>query len=165
MLLHRQGPYLGHGNKCNTTVRQLATLCLICLHSTKSSTIAWPWVFKVESCLWLCQGFLEPNPTPGCVTDFRVESCKRCQMHFRIVRLSILFVPTPFFKDSQTRNLPGTSSDGWGDPLEQTCLGVGNSKTRRTLRQQLTIIYCLMFRERERERKSVRVYEQTQREC
>ena len=56
----------------------------------------------------------------------------------------------------------------------------GNSKTRRTLRQQLTIIYCSMFRlytvalslslyiyiyiERERERKFVRVYEQTQRD-
>ena len=54
------------------------------------------------------------------------------------------------------------SSDGWGDPLEQSYLGVGNSKTRRTLCQQLTIIYCLMFRlhtvaqERERERERER---------
>ena len=47
-----------------------------------------------------------------------------------------------------------------GDLLEQSCLGVGNTKTRRTLRQQLTVIYCSMFRlckvARERERKRER---------
>ena len=50
-------------------------------------------------------------------------------------------------------NPSGTFSDGQGDPLEQSCLDVDNSKTR-TLCQQLTIIYCSMFRlhtvERER---------------
>ena len=51
-----------------------------------------------------------------------------------------------------------TYSDSGGDPLEQSCLGVGNTKTRRPLCQQFTIIYCSMFRlhtvtrERERER-------------
>ena len=42
-------------------------------------------------------------------------------------------------------NPPGTSSDSRGDPLEQSCLGVGNFKTR-TLCQPSTIIYSLMFR-------------------
>ena len=63
---------------------------------------------------------------------------------------------------------PSGTSDDRGDPLEQSCLGVGNSKTRKTLCQQLTIIYCSMFRlhivARERERESVRFYEQTQRD-
>ena len=68
-----------------------------------------------------------------------------------------------------TQHNPSGTSDGWGDPLEQIYLGVGNSKKKKkkkkTLLQQLTII-CSMFRlqtvgwERERERKSVRVYEQ-----
>ena len=34
-----------------------------------------------------------------------------------------------------------TSFNGRGASLEQSCLGVGNSKTKRILRQQLTIIY------------------------
>ena len=57
------------------------------------------------------------------------------------------------------------SSDSRGDSLKQSCLGVGNLKTR-TLRQQLTIIYSSMFRlhiyiyiyiyrERERERERI----------
>ena len=76
--------------------------------------------------------------------------------------------------DKDWHNPSRTSSYGRGDPLEQSCLGVGDSKTRRTLRQQLTIIYCLMFRlhteargrkrGRERERESVRVCEQIQRD-
>ena len=60
--------------------------------------------------------------------------------------------------DSEWQNQPGTFSDGRGDPLEQSC----NSKTR-TLRQQLAIIYCSLFRlytveewERERERERQR---------
>ena len=60
--------------------------------------------------------------------------------------------------DKEWHNPFRTSSDGWGGPLEQSCLGVCNSKTRRTLSQELTLIYCSMFRlhtvarERERER-------------
>ena len=50
------------------------------------------------------------------------------------------------FTDREWHNPPGTSSDSRCDPLKQSCLGVGNSKTRRTLCQQLTIIYCSMFR-------------------
>ena len=67
-------------------------------------------------------------------------------------------------------NPSGTYSEGWSFGTKFP----GNSKTRRTLRQQLTIIYCSMFRlhtvaqererERERERESVRVFERTQRD-
>ena len=38
-------------------------------------------------------------------------------------------------------NPSGTSSNGRGDSLEQSFHGVDNSKSRRTLRQQFTIIY------------------------
>ena len=48
--------------------------------------------------------------------------------------------------DKEWHNPPTTSSDGRGDPLEQSCLVANNSKARRIIRQQLTIIYCLMFR-------------------
>ena len=64
-------------------------------------------------------------------------------------------------KDWEWHNPRRTSSDGRGDPLEESCQGVGNSKTR-ALHQQLTIINCSMFRqrtvawERERERKRER---------
>ena len=37
--------------------------------------------------------------------------------------------------DREWHNPSGTSSDSRGDPLEQCCLGVGNARTRRTLRQ------------------------------
>ena len=65
--------------------------------------------------------------------------------------------------DKEWHNPSGNSSDGRGDPLEQSCLGVSNLKTR-TLYQQLTIIvqtaysiYIYIYIE------SVRVDEQTQR--
>ena len=45
------------------------------------------------------------------------------------------------FTDRKWHNPSETSSDSQGDSLEQSCLNVGNSKTRRTLYQQLTIIY------------------------
>ena len=66
--------------------------------------------------------------------------------------------------DKEWHNPSGTSSDSRGDLLEQSCLGVGNSKTRRTLRQQLTIISMFRLHTVERVRESVRVYEQTQKE-
>ena len=47
------------------------TICLIRLHGTNCRTIAWPWVFKVESCLWLRIGFLGSNPASGYVGDFQ----------------------------------------------------------------------------------------------
>ena len=49
-------------------------------------------------------------------------------------------------KDRKWHNPSRTSSDGQGYLLERSCLSVGKSKTRRTLHQQLTIIYCSMFR-------------------
>ena len=48
-------------------------------------------------------------------------------------------------KDKKWQNSSGSSSNGRGNPLEPSWLGVGNSKTR-TLPQQLTIIYCSIFR-------------------
>ena len=60
-----------------------------------------------------------------------------------------LFCADAVFKrstDREQHNPSRTSSDSQGDLWEQSCLGVGNSKSRRTLHQQLTIIYCLMFR-------------------
>ena len=80
--------------------------------------------------------------------------------------LSIFSVLTLFERstDKEWYNPSGTFSDGHDGSLEQSSLGVGNSKTR-TLHQQLTIIYCLMFRLHTvaQERKSVKVYEETQR--
>ena len=64
--------------------------------------------------------------------------------------------------DKEWYNPSRTSPNSQGDPLEQSCLGVGNSKTR-SLRQQLTTIYCSIFRlqtvaqERERERERERI--------
>ena len=55
-------------HQCNTTVWSgypYQIICLICLNYTKYSTIAWPWVFRVESCVWLCHGFLGLNPGNG----------------------------------------------------------------------------------------------------
>ena len=40
--------------------------------------------------------------------------------------------------DREWHNPPGNYFYGQGDPFEQSCQGVGNSK-RRTLRQQLTM--------------------------
>ena len=63
-----------------------------------------------------------------------------------------------------------TSSGGRSDPLEQSCLGVGNLKARRTLCHQLKINYWSNFRrhkvarEREREWESGRERER-EREC
>ena len=42
--------------------------------------------------------------------------------------------------DGGWHNPSGTSYDSRGDTLEQSCFDIGNSKTRRTLRQLLTII-------------------------
>ena len=47
------------------------TIYLICLHSTKYSTIILPWVFRVEFCLYLRRGFLRSNPASGCVADLQ----------------------------------------------------------------------------------------------
>ena len=149
--------YARHSTKC-TTVCQLITI----LHG---STITSQWVFRVESCLWLCCGFLGLNPTSSCVMDFWV------------VCLSILFVPTLCLKDPQTKNdtihlelLLMVRVIRWNE----VAWVLATQKTRRTLHQQLTIIYCSMFRlhtvaqererERERERESIRVYERTQRD-
>ena len=76
--------------------------------------------------------------------------------------------------DKEWHNPTRTFSNGRDNPLEKICRGVGNTKTRRTLCQQLTIIYSSMFRQltvagdrerdRDRERESVRVYKQTQRD-
>ena len=149
--------YSGHSTKCNTLIRQLTTMSLICLHSTKCCAIAWPWVVKVESCFWVRRGFLGPNPTSGFVVDF----------HGRM----LLTVPiNPVSVHAEFERSPGkewynpsrTSSVSRGDSLEQSCLGVGNSKTRRNLRQQLPIIYCSMIRlhtvarERKRDREGDR---------
>ena len=43
--------------------------------------------------------------------------------------------------DREWHNLVGTSSNGRADSFEQNCLAVVNPITRRTLHQQLTIIY------------------------
>ena len=66
-------------------------------------------------------------------------------MCFPIVCLSI-FAAYAVLDRSTDREWhdPSGTSDGRGDPLEQICQGVGNSKTR-TLLQQL-IIYCSIFR-------------------
>ena len=52
------------------------TICLICLNGTKCSTIAWPRVFKVESCLWWRRGFLGSNAASGCDVDFQGKLLK-----------------------------------------------------------------------------------------
>ena len=68
--------------------------------------------------------------------------------------------------DKELHNPSGIYSVGWGDPLKQSCLGAYNSKTGRTVRQQITIIYCSMFRLHTvaRERENLCVYEPTQRD-
>ena len=91
--------------------------------------------------------------------------CNTIVLHFQIVRLSILSVLTLYLKYLQTRNdtiHPEILQTVRGIRWEQICLGVGNLNARRIHRQQLTIIYCLMFSlhtvagERERERESKR---------
>ena len=47
------------------------TICLICLHGTKCSTITWPWVFREESCIWLCHGVFGLNPASGYAVGFQ----------------------------------------------------------------------------------------------
>ena len=136
------------------------------MHGNKCSTITWPWVFRVESYLWLHRGFLLQNPASGCVTDFEGRILVTVTNAFSNSSfISTVCAHTVFERsiDKQRHNPSGTSSDGWGVPLEQNNLAVGNSKTRRILHQQLTIIYCSMFRlqtvgrERERERERERI--------
>ena len=49
-------------------------ICLIFLQDTKSRIIAWPWVFRVESCLWLSRGFLGLNPAPDSAVSFQARN-------------------------------------------------------------------------------------------
>ena len=160
-----------------------------------------PWVFIVESCVCLCREFSGWNPgyCAKCIFGHGNKYSTIAWPSSPISTLSPDPVPNvfplslfinPFYvhtvfersTDKEWYNPFGTFCNG--DPFEQNCLGVGNSKTRRTLRKQLTIIYSSMFklhtvaqerererererewvRERERERKYVGVYEQTQKE-
>ena len=92
-----------------------------------------------------------PNIIPLCATTFVVQNV--------IIENGLILVTAPnmfpdclfinplcalvVFKRSTDRewhNLAETSSNGRGDSLEQSCLDVGHLKTRRTLRQLLTII-------------------------
>ena len=107
----------------------------------------------------------------GCVVDFQGRILVTVPNAFSdSLFINSVCAHTVFERsaDKEWHNPSRTSSDGWGDQLAQTCLVVGNSKTTRTLHQQLKIIYCSMFRlhtvAQEREGKSVRVYEQTQRD-
>ena len=103
-------------------------------HSSKYSAIARPRT-NFNTIAWFGTKYVSRESVYQC------SLCPRCEKS----------------KDKEWYLSLGTSSDGRGDLFEQSCLGVGNSKTR-TLRQQLTIIYCLkprlhtITRERERER-------------
>ena len=136
----------------------------------------------VESYLWLQRGFLGSNPGNGAKYNTMVWSGTNCNTIARsgsecvsslFINLFCTCAVLERSADREWHNLSSPSSDGRGYPFEQSCQGVGNTKTRRTLSQQLTIIYFSMFRlqtvsrerERERERESLRVCEQKQREC
>ena len=142
-------------------------MCLICFHGNKYSTITWQWVFRVESSLWLRCGFLGPNPTSGCVVDFQGRILVTVLNAFSGSSFINPVCAHAVFERSTEKewhNPSGTSSDGWSDPSEQSCLGVDNSRPRRILRQQLTIIYWSMFRlhavaqhrQRQRQRKNLK---------
>ena len=118
--------YTGHSTKCNTTVRQQTTICLICLHDTRCSTISCPMVFRVESCLWLHRGFFGPNPASGCVVDIQGRI---------MVTVLNAFSDSSFINPAcayavfeiSTHN-PSRTSDCRGDPLEQIALVVATPK-------------------------------------
>ena len=76
---YQMGYYAGHSTKCNTTVRQLTPICLICLHCTKCSTFAWPWVFRAQSYVWLCHGFSVSNPGNDAKCIFEQVDYQSCQ--------------------------------------------------------------------------------------
>ena len=133
----------------HTSLINLSTTSAVFTPAGYSSTITWPWVFRVKSCLWLHCVFLGPNPAPGCVTDFQGRILVTVPNSFSdssFINHACAHAVFEKFTDNEWHNPFGTSSDGWSDPLEQNCLGVGNSKTRRTLRQQIIIIYYSMFR-------------------
>ena len=67
-------------------------------------------------------------------------------------------------RDKEWHNSSGTSSDGWGDPLEESCLGVGNSKKQKKKNSPSAINNHSLFdvltaysspRERQRERERI----------
>ena len=127
--------YAGHSTKCNTTICQLNTICLICLHGTKCSTIAWPWGFRVESCLWLLRGFLGPNPTSGCVADFQGRILVTVPNAFSGSSFISSVCAHAVFErsiDKEWHNPTRTSSDGRDDPLELLWPRKGSLMKRQT---------------------------------
>ena len=117
------------------------------------------WVFRIESYLWPCHGFLWSNLVPSSVVDFQgriLIMVPNITLWFGLESIITLSLdPGPIvFPNSLFINLlcahavfeKCTVHDTLHPPpglltVEQSCLGVGNSKTRRTLRQQLTILY------------------------
>ena len=97
------------------------TKCLICLHGTKCSTIAWPWVFRIESCLWLRSRFLGPNPASGCVADFQVRVLVTVPNAFSnssFINSVCAHAVLERSTDKEWHNPSGNSFDVQGDPLE-----------------------------------------------
>ena len=183
-LLNRMGPYLGHGTKIwyildwlpipnnmlNMFVQyQMQYHRLAVSFLGRILFMAALWTFRSESCVWLCLGFksriLVTVPNAFSDSSFINPVCAHAVFEWST--------------DNEWRNPSGTSSDFFWR-LEQSYLGVGQSKKEKPL---LTINNHLWFnvqtvysrtREREwererkreryiyRERKSVRLYEQTQ---
>ena len=120
--------------------------------------MAAPWVFRVKSCVWLCCGFSRTNPDD--CTKYSTMVCTVWALILGMVPNIVLwFGPAPIitlllglvpnvfpdslfinllcvhamfkrFVDKEWHNPSGTSSDSRSNPLEQSCLGIGNSKTR-----------------------------------
>ena len=99
-----------------STSCQLTTICLIYLHGTKCSTIAFSGGFMVYSCVWLCRGFSGSNPGNG--TKYKTMVCTARVLNLGTVSttvlwlcpvahvfpdsLSIFSVPTLCLKDPQS---------------------------------------------------------------
>ena len=125
-------PYPGNGPKCDTIVVMVLNV-IISWHGTT---------------ITISQSRL-PIPIPASNVYDKTCGTKRnnnvwsypgngakCVSRLFVINPLCAYAVFERSTDREWHNSSGTPSDGRVDPLEQSCLGVGNSKTRRTLRQQ-----------------------------
>ena len=160
--------------------------CTSAKNSVKSFGLNWPFTLKnlipgfsniLYCSKWLTnfQIFNEIIMSYSCMLLFQlINNSIKHVWSYSITFLNSLFINsvcahTVFERSTykEWHNPSGNSSDGWGDSLEQSCLGVVNSKNQNS---PSTINNHLLFNVQTvysstRERESVKVYEQTQRDA
>ena len=148
-------PNVLHSTKYDTVFWGIVPFVTLCLDTVLNVTVSWHGTTITISRLPITNGNTDTNAK--CYTVVHDNICNtKCKSNvIGLILVTLLNALTDclfinplcahiVFERSTDREWPnsfGTSSDGWVDSLEHSRQCPGNSKTIRTLRQQLTIIY------------------------